>query len=297
MSKPEALTADEQELVSLLTEGQDQYNRGPWYGITVEITANYNDGSDQANRYNQQFHIISGKIQQLGYDVYNGDAVAAFNYCKQVFNKSISYASDYAAYLANKAEWDAYNANQAAWDEYNGWDQAAKVAEYNDLKDAYDQAVIAHTAWENNAKAYKVQIPQHAYFLGRAKGSKYPKYYREKAAENYGGTRTTGLWPQFTAIIKVNAAAVAGIESKLDANAALSKGFEMAFNEDFEGELLEVDEIKSIIEEAEKQGEVKVEYLDVVVNINGQIVRSGSTSLEGLPRGLYIVNGKKYFVK
>ena len=95
----------------------------------------------------------------------------------------------------------------------------------------------------------------------------------------------------------MNAAAVSGIESKLDANAALSKGFEMAFNEDFEGELLEVDEIKSIIEEAEKQGEVKVEYLDVVVNINGQIVRSGSTSLEGLPRGLYIVNGKKYFVK
>ena len=204
----------------------------------------------------------------------NSPTESEFNNLKQLAIDYVSdnsgyatYAEEYAAYLASKAEWDAY---RAALEEYNNWNQAA---------------------------AYKVQIPQHAYFLGRAAGAKYPKYYREKAAENYGGTRTTGLWPQFTAVIKVNAAAVSGIESKLDANAALSKGFEMAFNEDFEGELLEVDEIKSIIEEAEKQGEVKVEYLDVVVNINGQIVRSGSTSLEGLPRGLYIVNGKKYFVK
>lgn len=231
----------------------------------------------------------------------NSPTESEFNNLKQLAIDYVSdisgyatYAEEYAAYLASKAEWDAY---RAALEEYNNWNQTEKEAEYNRLKGIYDQAVAAHTAWENSAKAYKVQIPQHAYFLGRAKGSKYPKYYREKAAENYGGTRTTGLWPQFTAVIKVNAAAVNGIESKLDANAALSKGFEMAFNEDFEGEMYDVDEIKSIIEEAEKQGKVDVEYLDVVVNINGQVVRSGSTSLEGLPRGLYIVNGKKYFVK
>lgn len=295
ITEPEALTADEQELISKLTDGNGQWERGPWYGITEPITANYNDGSEQWNLYNNnKFYLFSSTLQKFGY--YNNDA-DAFNFCKTTFNKGLSYATDYAAYQANKALWDAYNANQAAWSEYNNWDQAAKEAEYNTLKDAYDQAVTAHTTWENKAKAYKVQIPQHAYFLGRAKGSKYPKYYREKAAENYGGTRTTGLWPQFTAVIKVNAAAVSGIESKLDANAALSKGFEMAFNEDFEGEMYDVDEIKSIIEEAEKQGKVDVEYLDVVVNINGQVVRSGSTSLEGLPRGLYIVNGKKYFVK
>ncbi len=295
ITEPEALTADEQELISKLTDGNGQWERGPWYGITEPITANYNDGSEQWNLYNNnKFYLFSSTLQKFGY--YNNDA-DAFNFCKTTFNKGLSYATDYAAYQANKALWDAYNANQAAWNEYNNWDQEAKEAEYRTLKDAYDQAVAAHNAWENNAKAYKVQIPQHAYFLGRAAGAKYPKYYREKAAENYGGTRTTGLWPQFTAVIKVNAAAVSGIESKLDANAALSKGFEMAFNEDFEGEMYDVDEIKSIIEEAEKQGKVDVEYLDVVVNINGQVVRSGSTSLEGLPRGLYIVNGKKYFVK
>lgn len=299
ITEPEALTAKEQELVSKLTEGNGQYERGVWFGEDY-ITANYNDGSTQANNYNSgRNDLFFPILQSLGYNPYGSDAEkeAGFNYCKSVFNKNKDYATDYAAYQANKAQWDAYNANQAAWSEYNNWDQAAKEAEYNTLKSAYDQAVAAHTTWENKAKAYKVQIPQHAYFLGRAKGSKYPKYYREKAAENYGGTRTTGLWPQFTAVIKVNAAAVSGIESKLDANAALSKGFEMAFNEDFEGEMYDVDEIKSIIEEAEKQGKVDVEYLDVVVNINGQVVRSGSTSLEGLPRGLYIVNGKKYFVK
>ena len=31
--------------------------------------------------------------------------------------------------------------------------------------------------------------------------------------------------------------------------------------------------------------------------MNGQLVRNGSTSLEGLPKGVYIVNNKKYIVK
>lgn len=34
-----------------------------------------------------------------------------------------------------------------------------------------------------------------------------------------------------------------------------------------------------------------------VYNMNGQLVRSGSSSLEGLPKGVYIVNNKKYIVK
>ena len=301
INEPEALTAEEQTLVSKLTDGNDQHNRGPWYGIKEEITASFKDNSAQWNSYVSQFHIFSSLLSSHGFNYYNAtdgpDAEAAFNWCKTTFNKNIRYAAAYAAYQANKALWDAYNANQAAWNEYNSWNQTEKEKEYNRLKGIYDQAVADHTAWENKAKAYKVQIPQHAYFLGRAAGAKYPKYYREKAAENYGGTRTTGLWPQFTAVIKVNAAAVSGIEKKLDTNAALSKGFDMAFNEDFEGEMYEVSEIKNIIEEAEKQGKADVEYLDVVVNINGQVVRNGSKSLEGLPRGLYIVNGKKYFVK
>ena len=34
-----------------------------------------------------------------------------------------------------------------------------------------------------------------------------------------------------------------------------------------------------------------------VYSVSGQLVRQNSTSLDGLPKGIYIVNGKKYFVK
>jgi len=34
-----------------------------------------------------------------------------------------------------------------------------------------------------------------------------------------------------------------------------------------------------------------------VYSVYGQIVRRGTTSLEGLPAGLYIVNGKKYVIR
>ena len=33
-----------------------------------------------------------------------------------------------------------------------------------------------------------------------------------------------------------------------------------------------------------------------IYSLSGQLVRQNSTSLEGLPKGIYIVNGKKYFV-
>lgn len=39
------------------------------------------------------------------------------------------------------------------------------------------------------------------------------------------------------------------------------------------------------------------EIMGTVYNLNGQIVRAGATSLEGLPKGIYIVNNKKYIVK
>ena len=36
---------------------------------------------------------------------------------------------------------------------------------------------------------------------------------------------------------------------------------------------------------------------NTVYNLNGQVVRTNTTSLEGLAKGIYIVNGKKYIVK
>lgn len=36
---------------------------------------------------------------------------------------------------------------------------------------------------------------------------------------------------------------------------------------------------------------------DTVYNMNGQVVRRNARSLDGLPKGLYIMNGKKYIVR
>ena len=46
-----------------------------------------------------------------------------------------------------------------------------------------------------------------------------------------------------------------------------------------------------------KEKNLPVEYMDVIFNIKGQEVKRGSTDLQNLPTGVYIVNGKKYFVK
>ena len=55
------------------------------------------------------------------------------------------------------------------------------------------------------------------------------------------------------------------------------------------------DEFATIVENA-RQNHQEVKGLDIVVNINGQIMRPGA-GVEGLPKGIYIINGKKYLVK
>ncbi len=117
--------------------------------------------------------------------------------------------------------------------------------------------------------------------------AKYPKYYRKK--------QTSGnKWSQYTAIIKPDAVAIANIEDFLDYEAA-ANGFNVAIGE---WEEVTPTAIEEILEEAERNNEpVQKIHLNVVYNVKGQVVRTGNTSLEGLPKGLYIVNGKKYMVK
>jgi hypothetical protein len=107
---------------------------------------------------------------------------------------------------------------------------------------------------------------------------------------------TGGFWTQFTAVVKPNAAALAGLEAQLDGKTQQAKGSDMVFDEGFLNNVISQDEATTLIENAKEEG-AKVEYMDIVVSINGQVVRRGSTSLEGLPKGIYIINGKKYFVK
>ena len=100
---------------------------------------------------------------------------------------------------------------------------------------------------------------------------------------NEGGT--AGLWYYRTVPTKTK-----GFRGWLQsANGQNSKGFEC----EIEGVVDQVNGDVTAIEgiEAEQQHDANI------YNLNGQLVRQGATSTEGLPSGLYIVGGKKVVVK
>lgn len=101
---------------------------------------------------------------------------------------------------------------------------------------------------------------------------------------NVGGT--AGLWYYRTTQTKTK-----GFRGWLQtpANSQTSKGFEY----EIEGVVDQVNGDATAIEgiEAEQQHNANI------YNLNGQLVRQGGTSTEGLPSGLYIVGGKKVVVK
>ena len=132
----------------------------------------------------------------------------------------------------------------------------------------------------------KTTIPYGAYFLGTAAGATYPKYWRET-------NRTNTAWSQYAAIVIADATfekALFGIEGD---NWVKSFNFIMDGYESPDGEALSID---NVIADA-KEKDVPVKYMNIVYDFNGQIVRKGDASLENLPTGMYIVNGKKYLVK
>lgn len=112
------------------------------------------------------------------------------------------------------------------------------------------------------------QIPANSYVLN---------------GNNEGGT--AGLWYYRT--VTTNTKGFRGwLQS---ANGQNSKGFEC----EIEGVVDQVNGDATAIEgiEAEQQHNANI------YNLNGQLVRQGATSTEGLPSGLYIVGGKKVVVK
>lgn len=100
---------------------------------------------------------------------------------------------------------------------------------------------------------------------------------------NQGGT--AGLWYYRTKKTKTK-----GFRGWLQsANDLPSKGFDYEIDgvvETVNGDVTAIDGI-----EAEQQ------HSGNIYNLNGQLVRQGATSTEGLPSGLYIVGGKKVVVK
>ncbi len=140
------------------------------------------------------------------------------------------------------------------------------------------------------------------YFLGceRDNGygsAYYPKFYREAYDGIKGsGNNKSGLWTRYTAIIKPGE----GVEDYLNSlNTGTATGGAKKVDVEFglkDMEILTPTAIQEVLKDAqEKKQDVK--YMPVVYNINGQVVRTDSINLDGLPRGMYVVNGKKYFVK
>lgn len=214
-----------------------------------------------------------------------------------------SYDDDYNAYLLSKKEWDKYRSDLAEW---NSWKAPADVqAAYDAAYLAWQTAVTNYNTWKTamGDKGYNVVIPQYAYFLGTPAGAIYPKYFRERESKP---NRSTGLWTQYSAIILPNAAALAGLETDLGGvttssgtgSAPGAKSHDIAFDEDYFFINDTPQGIATLIEKIEKEeGKADVEYMDIVVSIDGKIVSRDKTTFEGLPKGVYIINGKKYYVK
>ena len=100
---------------------------------------------------------------------------------------------------------------------------------------------------------------------------------------NVGGT--TGFWYYRT--VPTNTRGFRGWLQSV--NGQNSKGFECEINGVVDQVNGDVTAIEGI--EAEQQHDANI------YNLNGQLVRQGATSTEGLPSGLYIVGGKKVVVK
>lgn len=299
------LTANEKVIYKRLTKGQDS-NTGPWKNET-SITAEYGDNSSsQWNSYNSNAWLIQNlptddtnlpELLPYGNDT---QKEATFDYCKALFNR-YKKVEIYKSWQTKKAAYDQYLIDQAYYDEWSADDGASlnqqyldDLAAYNDALDYYNKNDLK--TWKSNVANMEgfVVIPKDAYFLGRKTGE-YPKYYREVSNNP---KRSTGLWTQFSAIVKPNTTAVNGLEAELDGKAAQAKGYNMAFDEDFFVINDEPQGITTLIEKIEKEeGKADVQYMDIVVSIDGKVISRDKTNIEGLPKGIYIINGRKYYVK
>ena len=298
------LTDKDIALYSKLTDGKNQYEPGPWKGET-EITATFGDGSTQANNYTSKFYIYGETLTSINsaYATNNNPNEAGFNYCKNLFNNYGKVAA-YQQYLIDQAAYEQYLIDLAA---YNAYDPVAAQAQYEQDLANYETALENYdddlAAWKERlaAQGAFVVIPQYAYFLGTPAGAIYPKYFRQRSDNP---NRSTGLWTQYSAIILPNAAALAGLETELGGVTTSGSGTPGAKNHDiaFDEKYFFIDDtpqgIATLIEKIEKEeGKADVEYMDIVVSIDGKIVSRDKTTFEGLPKGVYIINGKKYYVK
>ncbi len=271
--------------------GPNQVNYDATYGDIIQI-ATYSE-------YVEDYARKQALKDYLG--IYSDPTEEQYNEVKTKVEAFAAAYELYYNYKAVRADWEEWEAYEQAAADYQNWDQsqvdedyASAMAEYTAAKNTYD---TQHAAWEEKMVAYNVLIPKYAYFLGTKKGENYPKYFRQMADESI--PRKKGLWTQYTAIIRPNEDAIAGLEAELDGDTQQQMGAKIAYNEDFFVFNDEPIGITTLIEKIEKEeGKApEVEYMDIVVSIDGKIVSRDKTTFEGLPKGVYIINGKKYYVK
>lgn len=120
-------------------------------------------------------------------------------------------------------------------------------------------------------------LPQYCYYLGM-----YPndlsslKFYYTKTA----GT-TNKNWKQFTSIVMVSESLGANGAKSMDMDFSIFN--QNVFNDNYG--------IATSIEKAQTERELS----DRIYNLNGQVV--GKRSLQSMPKGIYVVNGKKIVVR
>ena len=154
------------------------------------------------------------------------------------------------------------------------------------------------------------KVPQNSYFLANVTDTRldgtsmetgvkrYPKYYRQTEANP-----TYGNWTQYTAVVIPDNDASSWLSSNVwnlhtsasGSSSASSKSANVVFDSAEEFEDVST-QIENVLQDAQER-KLPVEYYKVIYNINGQVVKTGTTDTRNLPTGVYIINGKKYFVK
>lgn len=284
---------------------QDWYDNtyGPWY-LYNKRSPGHNVGQDN-DPINYQALVDYLNVGNPMPSSELSKFTALKTLAEEYTNDLANYESLYANYQTQYSAYRTYLALHAQYeiDLYNYEHSQEVLAAYQSELDAYNQAystyLTDYETWEQSVASYKVLIPKYAYFLGTKKGETFPRYFREMAPDDQ--PRTTGIWSQYAAVIIPNTAALNGLEKELGNTSTTSqaKSHPIAFDEEY----FFLDDtpqgIATLIEKIEKEeGKApEVEYMDIVVSIDGKIVSRDKTTFEGLPKGVYIINGKKYYVK
>ena len=150
------------------------------------------------------------------------------------------------------------------------------VVEASLIKEGNSEDVLESNAYYFKGTFQLSTIPANTFYLGYDPDHGYPLafYFTKKDLAN--------KWSAFTSIVR-----------KYDNEGSFAKSMDIDFKvmpifEDIFGIATGIENVMTTTGRAQSQ---------IVYNLNGQIVRENNTSLKGLSKGVYVVNGKKIVVR